>query len=226
MKAFRQNKLLTTFVAILLVLTLMVNVVSVSATGENGSTSNAVYLYDVQIFQGGSIDECIQLCEKAGYIPFRENLNEGAIEKVRFGFDRTAPCVMIGYKTTEDKSMAVTDLSMLRMNTGYKIQDYQTIASAMLARNQGVAESMAAAAAELAVNYEKGSPAAHRAIEILDILYVEDLEVYTYENSISRTDNSISTSKLLQKSETVRSMLDKMGTDYNERDPFGEYILD
>lgn len=225
MKVFRQNKLLTAFVAILLVLALMVNVVSVSATGENGSTSNAVYLYDLQIFQGGSIDECVQLCEKAGYIPFRENLNEGAIEKVRFGFNRTAPCVMIGYKTTEDKSMAVTDLSMLRMNTGYKIQDYQTIASAMLARNQGVAESMAAAAAELAVNYEKGSPAAHRAIEILDILYVEDLEVYTYENSISRTDNSISTSILLQKSETVRSMLDKMGTDYNEREPFGEYIL-
>lgn len=219
------RKIRLAVVALILVLSLMVNVVSVSATGGAGEGKNAVYLYDVQIFQGGSIDECVQLCEKAGYIPFRENLNEGAIEKVRFGRNKTAPCVMIGYKTTDDRSIAATDLTMLRMNTGYKIQDYQTLASAMLAKNQGIAESMAAAAAELTVNYKKGSPVAVKAIEILDMLYVEDLEVYTYENNISRTDNSIGTAALLQKADAVKKMLEKRGSEYNERTPFGKYLI-
>lgn len=87
------RKIRLAVVALILVLSLMVNVVSVSATGGAGEGKNAVYLYDVQIFQGGSIDECVQLCEKAGYIPFRENLNEGAIEKVRFGRNKRLPAL-------------------------------------------------------------------------------------------------------------------------------------
>ena len=135
-----------------------------------------VYLRDVQLFQGESIDEAAAKCEELGYTPLRQNLNEGAIEKVRMWVDENAPCVIMGYTVTSDRNLAVTDMRVLRMGSGYQIQDYSQLAGALLAKNQGLAEGMTAAAMELAQRYEEGSPAAERAVRVLNLMYTMPLE--------------------------------------------------
>ena len=61
-----------------------------------GAAQGPLYLRDVQLFQGEDIEEAAAKCEELGYIPLRQNLNEGAIEKVRMWFDADAPCVIFG----------------------------------------------------------------------------------------------------------------------------------
>ena len=164
------------FLAVALALTTaFVGYIRLFAKAEQGP----VYLRDVQLFQGEDMEEAAAKCEELGYVPLRQNLNEGAIEKVRMWFDETAPCVILGYTVTSDRNLAVTDMRVLRMGVGYQIQDYSQLAGALLAKNQGIAEGMTAAAMEVAQRYEEGSPAAERAIRVLNLMYTMPLE-YTW----------------------------------------------
>ena len=141
--------------------------------------SPPVYVLDVQLFQASTVAECAELCRAVGYIPVERNLNTGAVEKVSFGSDIDAPCVILGYTTTTNVDLAVSDVSLLRMGEGYEIRDFQSIAAALLAKNQNYAEGLAAAAADFAENYDKGAPAAVHAYKMLDLFYVDDIDKYS-----------------------------------------------
>ena len=154
------KKILRSLVALLLI-------VSMLAVGNSPLVSMAadallgqVYVLDVQLFQAATLGECTELCRAVGYIPFEQNLNNGAVEKVSFGADIDAPCVILGYTTTTNVDLAVSDISLLRMGEGYELREFQSIAAALLAKNQNYAEGLAAAAADFAENYDKGAPSA------------------------------------------------------------------
>ena len=197
----------------------------------DAAQSPVTYISDVQVFQSGTLDECISLCESVGYIPYRQNLNDGAIEKVSFGFDKDAPCVMLGYKTTTNRDLAVTDLSVLQMGTGYQLQDYQTIAASLLKKNQGLAEGMAAAASEFADNYEKGAPAAKRAYQMMDLMYVDDLDKHTFAGFVISEDNTAPYAELIRSSTYLTKLLEEFDKthmvdyDWSEHVPLGDFIL-
>lgn len=146
-----------------------------------GTTKGLTYVADVQVFQGPSMEACVKLCEEMGYTPTHKNLNEGSVEKVSFGFDKDSPCVMLGYVATTNRSLAITDISLLHMGEGYEIRDFRSIAAALLAKNQSYAEGLAAAASDFARNYENGAPAAVQAYKALDLMYVDDLDKHTFE---------------------------------------------
>ena len=225
MKKIFSFKTFRALIAIVLTLSIAVsaNIVSLTVSAQQGKNT---YVSDVQIFQAATEEEAVKLCEGAGYIPYKENLNQGAIEKVRFGFNREAPYVMLGYRTTDNRNLAVTDIQMLTMGTGYQLRDYQTYAAALLSSNQGAAEGMAAAASDLANNYNQGSPAAAIAVRLLDIFYVEDLERKSSSGFLDfKYDNSSDFKVLYDLKDKVSKFLFGEDDSESERIPLGQYIL-
>ena len=226
------KKTIRSLVAILLVLSILVSGQEPLLDAAAESTLGSVYVADVQLFQAATLDECVQLCRGVGYIPFEQNLNDGTKEKVSFGADVDAPCVMLGYTTTTNVNLAVTDLSLLRMGEGYELREYQAIAAAMLAKNQNYAEGLAAAAQDFAENYDKGAPCAVQAYKMLDLLYVDDLDKHTMSGFLKEKANDSPFFELLNSSETVTEFLrwieDKtyMDLDWSDHTPLSEFILE
>ena len=201
------KKICRSFIVILLVLSMLAGGSDSLLNAAADAMQGTVYVSDVQIFQSSSLDECVQLCREAGYIPYERDLNSGAVEKVSFGTDIDAPCVMLGYTTTTNVNLAVTDISLLRMGEGYEIREYQAIAAALLAKNQNYAEGLAAAAADFAENYDKGAPSAVQAYKMLDLLYVDDLDKHSMSGYIEAKSNDSPFLELIRSSETVMNYL-------------------
>ena len=226
------KKIIRSLIAFVLVFSMFANgnagILGFAADAAEG----AIYVKDVQIFQASTLDECVKLCEEVGYKPFRRNLNDGAVEKVSFGSDVDAPCVMLGYTTTSNVNQAVTDISLLRMGEGYEMREYQAIAAALLAKNQNYAEGLAAAASDFAENYDKGAPSAVQAYKMLDLMYVDDLEAHSMSKFTVKKDNSASFGEMLKNSYRIGDFLKGGGEnpykdfDWMEHTPLSEFILE
>ena len=226
------KKICRSFIVILLVLSMLAGGSDSLLNAAADAMQGTVYVSDVQIFQSSSLDECVQLCREAGYIPYERDLNSGAVEKVSFGTDIDAPCVMLGYTTTTNVNLAVTDISLLRMGEGYEIREYQAIAAALLAKNQNYAEGLAAAAADFAENYDKGAPSAVQAYKMLDLLYVDDLDKHSMSGYIEAKSNDSPFLELIRSSETVMNYLRSYEEntyrdyDWSEHVPLSDYIIE
>ena len=223
------NKTMRSVISIVLLVIMLVcgNEALVFAAAD--ALAAPVYVLDVQLFQASTVAECAELCRAVGYIPVERNLNTGAVEKVSFGSDIDAPCVILGYTTTTNVDLAVSDVSLLRMGEGYEIRDFQSIAAALLAKNQNYAEGLAAAAADFAENYDKGAPAAVHAYNMLDLFYVDDIDKYSSGYSETRS-NEWSFRNLLNLSPTISEYLNarerKQNVELLEHTPLGDYILE
>ncbi|MBQ1503272.1 MAG: hypothetical protein IIZ35_04640, partial [Clostridia bacterium] len=226
------KKILRSLVALLLI-------VSMLAVGNSPLVSMAadallgqVYVLDVQLFQAATLGECTELCRAVGYIPFEQNLNNGAVEKVSFGADIDAPCVILGYTTTTNVDLAVSDISLLRMGEGYELREFQSIAAALLAKNQNYAEGLAAAAADFAENYDKGAPSAVQAYNMLDLLYVDDLDKHTFSGYLQAKSNETPFAALITSSDSVMEFIRSQENityvdyDWSDHTPLGDFILE
>ena len=226
------KKTIRSLLALLLIFAMLAGGNLLFLNGLADAVEGTVYVSDVQIFQAASLDDCVKLCEEVGYKPFKHNLNEGAIEKVSFGSDVDAPCVMVGYQTTTNVNLALTDLSLLRMGEGYEMREYQAIAAAMLAKNQSYADGLAAAAEDFAENYDKGAPSAVQAYKMLDLLYVDDLEAHSMSSFIDRKDDEMSLTEALKSAPVINDYLKgREGSPYKDLDwtdhtPLSEFILE
>ncbi len=224
------KKALKYFTVFLLMITMLTagNELTLCAAAE--AVRGPVYVYDVQMFQSSTLDECVRLCREAGYIPVERNLNAGAIEKVSFGSDTDAPSVILGYTTTTNVNLAVTDISLLHMGEGYELREFRTIAAALLAKNQNYAEGLAAAAADFAENYDKGAPSAVHAYKMLDLMYVDELDKHCMSGYVEERSNSSSFLELFNLSGSVKKYLkaskEKKFIEELEHTPLGDYILE
>ena len=193
-----------------------------------------LYVSDVLAFQGATMEDCIRQCEEMGYIPSKKNLNEGAIEKVSFGFDVSSPVVMLGYTTTANSNLAITNISLLHMGEGYEIRDFQSIAAALLAKNQNYAEGLAAAATDFASNYDKGAPAAVAAYKALDLMYVDDLDKHTFGGYVDNLKKLNAQSDLTADVlETARNLMRRVGMDpdyteydWSDHEPLSQFVCE
>lgn len=116
------------------------------------------YVSEIMLFSASTSGEAKKKAESAGYIASPGNLNEFT------GYN----AVILGYKTTTDKSLAITDISMAQMKSGYKMVSYGDIVEKQVEKLDGVAKEMMDAVMEFADNYKVGSPAAKEAYRILN----------------------------------------------------------
>ncbi|MBR6228939.1 MAG: hypothetical protein IKQ97_04310, partial [Eubacterium sp.] len=134
---------------------------------------NLVYVSDVRLFQGESANEN---ASQNGYKLVDENLNEGAdktsLKEDLFASDYGDTPVYLGYKTTTDRSQAITSLKMAEMDTGYQMFDYDELEKSMNTGMNYVAEDIIAVLPEIKKNIERGDRYAGKVKEALNLFYV------------------------------------------------------
>ena len=123
-----------------------------------------LYLKEIQISTGKTEKEAKQWLIDNGYTVLDEDLNAGTGKDYAY----------IGYKTTTDKSLAICDISMMSMKSGYKTMNYGALIQQTKDSSVDVIEGVLAALAEFRANYEAGSPNARIAKETLDLLRYDD----------------------------------------------------
>src|SRR5574344_1266588 len=79
------------------------------------SAAQSVYLKEIRISTADSAEEAKRWLTNNGYLILDQDLNAGTGED---------EYVYLGYKTTTDVSEAITDISMLNMNGGFKTINY------------------------------------------------------------------------------------------------------
>ena len=102
------------------------------------------------------------MCEAEGYTLLNKDLNSGTGED----------WVYIGYKTTTNEDLAITDIRMLGMDKDYYLYDYAEILDYLKKSNVGTAQTLYNAGVKFAENYKAGSPKAKDAYDGLNLFYV------------------------------------------------------
>lgn len=157
-----------------------------------------IYVEDVKIYECEDVDNSAEVAKKwfeeNGYVFSGINLNDGA---------DTDSDAYLGYKTTTNEDMAITDIRMMAMDTGYTIYNYTDMMNYLAAQKAGTAQTLQSAAAIFAENYKAGSPRAVDAYNGLNLFHVDDenktkLGDYIIEG---KTD-AVFFSKMLMKSST------------------------
>ncbi len=128
------------------------------------------YISEVQVFSGNSLDEAVNSCESAGYIAVKKNINRS-----EDGDEKDNGIFIVGYKTTEDSDEAITDISLLQMNSGYQDYTYADVAERAMEKLGNVPTELLYAVNEFAENYGKGSPAAVSAVKLLNCYHVDEM---------------------------------------------------
>ena len=136
----------------------------VQMLGKVLAANKVYYISEVKVFQAKTEAEAIKLCEGDGYVCAKKDLNAGT------GKD----AVVMGYKLTDNKNLALYDIKLLHMNGGYEIKDYAEANAKLEKDNAGAAEIMYDAASEFISNYEDGSPKAKEAYIGLNLFCIPE----------------------------------------------------
>ena len=146
-----------------------------SAVAEKKLPKNLIYLSDVRLFQGKNMSEAYEACAGAGYKALRSDMNEGT-EKSGWGnymsVNGSGDAVIIGYKTTRNRSQAITSLKMAEMDTGYKMFDYDEIEKTMNTGMNYLADDIVSVLAEINKNKADGDLYAGKVKDALNLYYI------------------------------------------------------
>ena len=123
-----------------------------------------LYLREVQISTGKTAKEAKQWLIDNGYTVLNEDLNAGTGEDYAY----------LGYKTTTDRSLAICDINMVSMQSGYKTMNYGELLKQTIESSGDVFDGILVILAEFRANYKAGSPNARIAKESLDVLMYDE----------------------------------------------------
>ena len=147
---------------------LCIGFATVAPTYANAA-DNTIYVSDIKIYEceddDGSGEAAKKWFEANGYVFTGIDLNKGT---------DTDECAYLGYQPTTNKDMAITDIRMMAMDTGYTIYNYKDMADYIASQKAGTAQTLQNAAVLFAQNYKAGSPKAKDAYEGLNLFHVGD----------------------------------------------------
>ncbi len=161
-KTFPRKIIMSVICYALVICLVMVNFTSDMIRAEE----KILYISEIMLFQAEHLEDAIKDCESKGYIPLENDLNP----------DTGNDFVILGYKTTEKRDEAITDLSVLQMGVGYEIRSYEEIMNAQLAQFEQLAEETFRILPAFRQNLEKGSPSAKMALQLLNYFYYDDIQ--------------------------------------------------
>ena len=162
----RTGKLLCAFISTFLAFCIgFVSIAPIIAKAANSK----IYVADIKIYEcedeDNSSAEAKKWFEDNGYVFTGINLNQGT---------DTDESAYLGYKPTTNKDMAITDIRMMAMDTGYTIYNYEDMMNYLASQKAGTAQTLQNAAVTFAANYRAGSPKAIDAYEGLNLFHVGD----------------------------------------------------
>ena len=203
----------------------------VSAVTGQDIVASKQYLSEVKMFYGRTQGAAKTACEKEGFVFCPTNLNKGAPNVIREGDLNSKPVapmgIYMGYKTTEDKGDAITDLTLLDMkNTHYEKVDYQEFLDKHIEDFRNEAAQMMVLVNELKRQKEAGSPNALMSFDLLNLFYIDESKAHDAEDNklgnylINKADIPFF-EKLIQRGNTmvigrITDLLCSATSDYNK----------
>ncbi|MBO7548577.1 MAG: hypothetical protein J6T77_01285, partial [Clostridia bacterium] len=162
----KKNKSCFSLISLILTLCTLLHVMSPVIAS---AADNRIYVEDIKIYEceddDGSAEEAKKWFEANGYVFTGIDLNQGT--------DRDE-CAYLGYKRTTNKDMAITDIRLMAMDTGYTIYNYEDMMHYLASQKTGTAQTLQNAAVLFAQYYKAGSPKAKDAYEGLNLFHVGD----------------------------------------------------
>ena len=162
----RKSRIFYSFVSTVLTFCLLLQTFSSMIAS---AADNRIYVEDIKIYEceddDGSKEEAKRWFESIGYVFTGIDLNQGT---------DTDECAYLGYKATTNKDMAITDIRLMAMDTGYTIYNYEDMMNYLASQKAGTAQILQSAAALFAANFKSGSPKALDAYEGLNLFHVGD----------------------------------------------------
>lgn len=131
------------------------------------------YLSEVTIQRSSSSKSVYDIkkeMEANGYIVPSNSLSM----PMNLNLGTTAGNAVLGYKTTTNRAQAITDINVMNMKGGYKTVDYREIVEKSRSNLNSVATDIKSSCKELKEKYDKGSPAAKSAVELLNLFKVDE----------------------------------------------------
>ena len=127
------------------------------------------YVEEIKIYEcadeEGAEQKAKKWFEDNGFVFTGINLNAGT---------QTDENAYLGYKTTTNKDMAITDIRMMAMDTGYTVYNYEDMMHYIASQKAGTAQTLQKAAQTFAANYKAGSPKAQDAYKGLNLFHISD----------------------------------------------------
>ena len=163
------KKSISALISIVLVLTLCVT----TCTSAFAATSSKKYIKEMIISYGETADEAKKWLTDNDYEVLDNNLNEGADATLS-----TERAVYIGYKTTDNKDEAITDMKLMNMKGSYSVQDYQMLLDEQKDNIKSFFDDFKIAVKEYRSNYKAGQQRAIAAHDMLNMLYEDDTQQY------------------------------------------------
>lgn len=153
-------------IKILFSLVLTLTVIFTSMIPASASGRRVSYLSELHLAEADTAEEAKQMLTDGGFTVIENNLNpEG--DKV----------VYLGYKTSNDVEDAITDISVMNMNGGFNITDYQAMLEESFNEYRDLVVYFRTAANEFAKNYKAGKKEALLAYTQLNYYYTEEAEI-------------------------------------------------
>ena len=122
------------------------------------------YIKEIRISTASKADAAKNWLTDNGYTVVDTNLNQGT------GKD----CVYIGYKTTTNRDEAITDISLMQMNGGYSLSEYQSLLENKTQEIGNMLDSLYLALVEARANLAAGKPNAQGARDVLNFFKEDD----------------------------------------------------
>ncbi len=161
------KKSLSAIISIILVLSLCLGTWSVAFAASSGKK----YVKEVILSYGKTEDEAKKWLTDNDYEVLDNNLNQGADSTLS-----TKRAVYLGYKTTDKKDEAITDMKLMNMKGGYSVQDYQMLLSEQKDTIKVFFDNFKVAVQEYRNNYNAKQERAIAAHDMLNMLYDDDTQ--------------------------------------------------
>lgn len=146
------------------------------------------YVEKIKIYENVSLSEARNLANKDGYKLLEKDLNVGN------------KSVYLAYKSTNDESLGITEIAMLEMNVDYQMSNFQTLINAKIRELYPKAQMLERASIEFAQKYKLGSYDAQYAYNMLDLLYIDELNMTLAQAIIENKANADLFNKILVRS--------------------------
>jgi len=149
------KKLFKRLISVLLVVS-MLTVTEMQALADG--TGDPLYVSEIKMATCNSLEDAKK--ELDGYTVVESNINEG--------MTNGAQQVYMGYKTTQNKDEAITDLRLMDMNGGYSYCDYDKVLATRLSTIKTEIDSFLDAVKEFQKNYAAGLANAKYAYKLMN----------------------------------------------------------
>ncbi len=136
-----------------------------TCTTAFAASNKSVYISDLVLCAAKSADEAETKLAKSGYkLMSEENLNESL----------TGNGMYLGYKSTPNKSEAITDVEVMNMNGKYSFSDYEVLLDKMKEKVTQTINGLIPMITAFRTNYKSGTGLALTAYELLNKFFEED----------------------------------------------------